>query len=314
MTPKSILELIGEPEGALVVTRDVPAPTDDRAHGASLRDLVIAALLPHFASVNDDLGLRYSVFEQESACILVEAPVAPTRVIGSTADYHGALVLDGRSGPAALVFDLGDQRVVLATDRGNVTVGTLPDVVAERIAAWSPPSETLSVPAPEVSTLLSDADVPAWLTAKAAELAAGSDVTNQVAAVGLVARHGPREAVQRAREWARTLSPDDVACIERWLDAECGSWEDALREEIDHPDALQSKRLIFRRDHLASLAAVRSLAGVGSRVHARLAALDRFAAERIHVMPADFGVRGDASLIAAGKFDPNAWWSHYAER
>lgn len=309
MTPDEILARLGWPDGSLELVESLQPPPDTVARGFAV---VVDAELPpaHFTAVVESAGLSVSRYLDDPRCILVEG--TPGESGGNVRSFDGETVLDTRGGGAWAVFPVGSGFVVAYGEHGELHILRSVDPFVEQLSARSSRPAPFQLEFPSIANLTSVGTAPGWL-ADAAYARWSDEPTDKLEAIGLVARHGRGASTQLARAWSSTLPARDVAFLESWIDAEIESAYELLEETIESDSPAVMARLVLRRERLASLAAIRSLIGVGSGIQARLHRFDAEVEDHILHLPSPdrVGPIRDEALRAAGDFNPDAWWSSY---
>jgi hypothetical protein len=308
-----LLSDLGLSDGHVVRQQSFEAPSTETAHGRGAAQLLSLLAPLTFASWHAE-SLELGPYEQDPGCILVKSDASPARTVGTVRAQHGGWALDGRDGPAAVTFEDGDDVVVVAVEAGHVEVlrveGT--DPAEARLDAWSPRPLGVAASLPAIAEVMGSAELPEWLVDHASTLATSPDPADQLAALGVIARlAGPEEQVARLRRWARSLTPADVAELDRLLLAEAAAWDDDLERLVEEENAQLASDLVLRRDRLHSLLALRSLAGLGSPARARVAALDRRATAALSAFHDVQPPEPRALLRATLADEPEAWWAGF---
>lgn len=312
MTSDEIAARMGWEGVELELIEHLDAPPSPDARG-----LVTTTALPpaQFVGHMNLHGVDIARYVDEPWCIAVSA--VPWDSGGSSHPLEGGVALDGRSGDAWGCFALNDADFVLYNSKGELSllrVETSPVIRALR--ALSQPVVEFEATLPSVDELVRVArespSTPAWL-AQATEARAGDELVQRLDAIGLVARHAYGPAVDSVRGWARALVAADTARLEQMILRHVERSYDALGEALDG-DTFATHMLVYERDRLESLLALRSFAGMGSPVRESVRQLDDHVLGQLVLLPdpAPGAFEDDPSIAAADGLAPNAWWADYA--
>ncbi len=215
------------------------------------------------------------------------------------------------------LIDFEPEQLDIYNSKGELSllrVETSPVIRALR--ALSQPVVEFEAALPSVDELVRVArespSTPAWL-AQATEARAGDELVQRLDAVGLIARHAYGPAVDSIRGWAQALVPADTARLEQMILRHVERAYDALDEALDG-DTFATHMLVYERDRLESLLALRSFAGMGSPVRESVRQLDDHVLGLLVLLPdpAPGAFEDDPSIAAADGLAPNAWWADYA--
>jgi hypothetical protein len=278
---------------------------------------------------------------EEGRVVLLEGVAdKPERTLGTAGPGPGhSWILDGRSGPAAVVLRTAEGPLVMWAGGGRVGlayVETAADPWTERLRTFTPTKEP-ALPEVDVLSFVVGATVRPWLSDLARAMAKSPSAVERTAAIGLVGRlaggeveepgklmeallageSGPRA---RAMAWAREHGPRLADVVLRHAVEEAGLIVEelaVLRERVENAlspadregaDAL-AQALCLRRDDLECVSFVLSAAGVGEELDELLAEVDREAESEQSIFAVVADQIDDRRLSAVAALEPDAWWA-----
>lgn len=249
--------------------------------------------------------------------------------------HRGTPVDDPTPGLAS--FDTRGEPTLLEV-RGSGGHTWLLDARDGAIAAWDPSplvsDSTLlgscpEVVAPPVEAWMQACGAEDWLAADVTALAASPRQVDRAAAVGLLSRlwippdqgdvpPASRPSV-RARAWAGSLLPEQVATLERHAVEQVAALVDRLATLPLLPPDLQSAEVasfVLERDDLQAVRRVLRLANAGDLLGPALEALDGQAQDQASLLanllpPVDVDAHADRWHAVAWQ-EPEAWWAGLA--
>lgn len=333
--PDELLARLGLTADDVADVDTMERPADHVGRGLSTQtpgDLGAVKANPLFSRFRLD-DLQLGRWDFDPSVVAVEASASAVHQTEGASDVIGddLVVLDGRGGPAAIVFEAhGELRALFVID-AKVHLAKLSSSLLDRLRV---PRHAEPLPeAPDVAALTDDKPTAAWLRDAAQSLAQSPRWLDRVAAVGLLSRAwAPTDAESRRALAAGTLVlPRDRA--EAWL----GSLPEAVRFDLQRASLLAADdwerlfeatleamlvdpvgeaasvvSLLHRRDDLESLAWTLEQISGAKVLRDRLDELDDEAAARRSELHAAFdALHEDPRLEALGWIAPELWWAQW---
>jgi hypothetical protein len=325
------------PRQALIVPEsEIELGAGWRAHVVAAVSLTALAAAGKFIEARpsgaDTLPIRVEVLEGNPSVMrfIVDPDSEPAfRVV------HGGDDAIVRTAAGTVIVDLKKAGVACCQWPDGTGIGFDPDGYLY-FHELHPLPPVVDVPASDVASWCADAN-DQWLISQVGERLEAGNAWEHSVAVGMYARllrpssgAAARERVQRVLKgeideplarptrWARSLTPEQLAFVEREALAEADGillFIDELCEHIDPADPAWREDLLawcHRRDDLEGVWLILREANAGKRLTAVMRTVDYLGHQFVSTIPARI-VLPDERLWRAQCGDPDAWWSSLAE-
>ena len=332
---------------------ELPPPPSEVGHGAGPSELPLgagiaaelmlaverAAFFSPVPELAEAFGQRAKRWDNTPEVLLFEGLGEPKCAVGAVERMAaGVWVMDSRAAESALLFEQGGVDRLVVGRQGTLSIYEPPRPVAAELGrslADARKEPVLEVP--DIEQLTAGRTVAAWVVEEATRRLEAAALFLRVAGVGLLARHalgsapsgaGTLESLLSAAltparacaEWAKSLTPDALAEVERQLVEEAGDVGDCIEDFcglVEHGSEYveqAARDVCLRRDDLESVSFVLSQAGRGELTAEVLAGLDELAILRLSyfLLAGDYDSHQLLSSVAWQ--EPDAWWGTRAEQ